>query len=145
MPKTPWDSFKHLMEIRKRMNELLQESLAHFDLMPEMQSDSQRWRPPFDLVEVQDAYILYGELPGVKKEDIDIQLNGSQLIISGERRPSKDTQQVSFFQAERRYGAFTRHFELPTTIDHDKIETAFTNGLLEVTLRKPEARRISIK
>lgn len=109
--------------------------------------ETRAWVPPVDIQENADAYLFHAELPGMSKEDIHITLENSVLRLSGERKFEKDAKKENYHRVERTYGTFTRTFTLPTQVDAEKVQAAFENGILTVTVPKAEMakpRRIAI-
>ena len=144
MTKGPWDSYKKLTEIRQHMNDLVEASLRQLDGYPNMQAGGASWTPPFDMIETEEQLLLYGELPGVQKQQIEIQLVGLELVIKGERAVDVQTQGGAFYLSERFHGSFQRSFKLPVPIDESGIQTSLTNGVLEIRLPKRKPRQIPI-
>ena len=107
------------------------------------------FQPSCDIKETKDHYLVSFDMPGVKKDDIKIEVQNNQLIISGERRyEAKDESDESTIRHERSYGRFERTFELPTTINPDKIEAHYEDGVLDVALPKGQnakARTIEVQ
>ncbi len=104
--------------------------------------------PLINLTEDKDNYYLRAELPGVKADDLDIQTAHNDLVISGERKPAEQNENVRFHRRERDAGKFSRIVKLPGEIDSEKIEATLALGVLTVTLPKAEAakpRQIQIK
>ena len=98
--------------------------------------------PTCDINETKAHYLVSFDIPGVKKEDIKIEVQGNTLLISGERqREIKESNAESTLRHERAYGKFERTFELPNSINADKIEAQYDNGVLNVALPKAEAAR----
>jgi HSP20 family protein len=109
--------------------------------------ETRAWVPPVDIQENGDAYLFHAELPGMSKEDIHITLENSVLRLSGERKFEKDAKKENYHRVERTYGTFTRTFTLPTQVDPEKVQAAFENGILTITVPKAEQakpRRIAI-
>ena len=109
--------------------------------------ETRAWVPPVDIQENGDSYLFHAELPGMSKEDIHITLENSVLRLSGERKFEKDAKKENYHRVERTYGTFTRTFTLPTQVDPEKVQAAFENGILTITVPKAEQakpRRISI-
>jgi HSP20 family protein len=105
------------------------------------------WTPPVDIQETDDSYRIQVELPGMKKEDIQITLENNVLRLSGERKFEKDVKKENFHRIERVYGTFSRSFALPTQVSSDKVDAKFQDGVLTITVPKAEQakpRRISI-
>ena len=96
------------------------------------------WSPAVDVAETEDAITLHVELPGLKLEEIDIELTGDTLTLRGERKRVKEEQKDNFVRVERSYGRFQRSFTLATPIQHDKVTAAYRDGILEITLPKSE-------
>ncbi|MEO1085746.1 MAG: Hsp20/alpha crystallin family protein [Acidobacteriota bacterium] len=107
----------------------------------------QSWVPAMDIVETEDAYLATADLPGLRKEDIDIAVEDSVLTISGERTVEHTTAESGFKRLERASGSFRRAFSLPQGVDLEKVNAGFADGVLTVTLPKTEivkARKVSI-
>jgi HSP20 family protein len=98
------------------------------------------WRQPnFDVEENEKSYLLTVDLPGVRQEDVKIDLNGRMLTISGERkRETKSDEKDKVQRFERSYGKFTRSFTLPETVDANNIAADLENGELKLTIPKSE-------
>jgi HSP20 family protein len=110
------------------------------------QPNSRPWAPPVDIFETENELVLKADLPAVKLEDIDIQLENGTLTLKGERRFEKDENNKGFHRIERSYGSFVRYFTLPETVDAEHVRAAYDNGVLSVTLPKKEvAKPRSIK
>ncbi|MDP8980409.1 MAG: Hsp20/alpha crystallin family protein [Acidobacteriota bacterium] len=110
------------------------------------QPNSRPWAPPVDIFETENELVLKADLPAVKLEDIDIQLENGTLTLKGERRFEKDENNKGFHRIERSYGSFVRYFTLPETVDAEHVQAAYDNGVLSVTLPKKEvAKPRSIK
>ena len=112
-----------------------------FNSLWEQPVSSRAWVPEMDLVETDDHYLLKADLPGMKQEDVAIEFNDGTLVISGERKAEYERREKGFFRLERSFGKFSRSLTLPDGIDPDKIEAAFHDGVLEVTIPKPEQRK----
>ena len=105
------------------------------------------WMPPVDIQETEDGYRLTAELPGLTKEDINITLENNVLRLSGERKFQKDVKKESYHRIERSYGTFTRSFVLPQQVSSERVEAAFENGILTLTVPKADQakpRKITI-
>ena len=104
--------------------------------------------PAVDIAEGDTDYTVRVELPGVNKDDVKITMQDNILTIRGEKKEVKDSKQSSYHRVERAYGSFQRSFTLPTHVKSDKIEAAYTDGILTVTLPKAEEakpKQIEIK
>lgn len=114
-------------------------------------TDTRVWVPAIDVVEKQDAYLLYAELPGVDASAVDISFEQNVLTLKGTKPSSIETAkdgEVRVYAAERITGSFERSVRLPEFVDSEKIQAEFVNGLLKVTVPKARAaqlRKIEIK
>ncbi len=110
------------------------------------QPNSRPWAPPVDIFETENELVLKADLPDVKLEDIDIQVENGTLTLKGERRFEKDEKNKGFHRIERSYGSFVRYFTLPETVDAEHVRAGYDKGVLSVTLPKKEvAKPRSIK
>ncbi|HEX9998767.1 MAG TPA: Hsp20/alpha crystallin family protein [Abditibacterium sp.] len=115
-------------DLRGRMNRLSEES-----------AETRSFRPAVDVAEDAHEIVLQVELPGIRKEDIDIQLTGDTLRLSGERKREQEARGEYFHRVERSYGAFARTFQIETPIDAAKVSAAYEEGVLTLRLPKQEA------
>lgn len=136
MAVVKWDPFRDLLSIQDRMNRLFEQTLSRS--RPEEGIAASTWTPSVDIYETPETIVLKAELPGLSREDIEIQIRDNTLTLKGERRFAKDVQQENYLRIERAYGAFQRSFTLPATIQQDKIRAVFRDGVLELTLPKAE-------
>jgi len=99
------------------------------------------WTPSVDIMEKDGNLILRAELPGLTEKQIDLKLEGNTLILKGERKMENEDNKGTYHRVESYHGAFTRSFRLPDTVDSDKINADYKNGILTVTIpQKPEVR-----
>jgi HSP20 family protein len=107
------------------------------------------FRPNINTRETEDTYDIEVELPGVKKENVDIQVDGNILTISGERNVRDEVKDEDYHKIESRYGLFSRSFTLPEKVDVSNIEAEFKDGILEVAIPKlkidTSSKKIEIK
>ncbi|HEY6877014.1 MAG TPA: Hsp20/alpha crystallin family protein [Polyangiales bacterium] len=104
--------------------------------------------PMVDVHEDDEALVLRADLPGVKREDIEIQVDGNVLTLKGERKLESESEKRRYHRVERSYGSFVRQWQLPTNVDATKVDAAFDNGILTLKLPKKEeqkARKIEIR
>jgi HSP20 family protein len=95
--------------------------------------------PACDIVENDGAFLLSLDVPGLKKEDINIELTGRQLTISGERKHEEESTQGNVHRIERSYGKFQRIFELPNGANTEVVEASYDNGVLKIAIPKVES------
>ena len=96
------------------------------------------WNPPVDIFEDKDGVGLNAELPGMKKDDIELRVENNVLTLQGERKRENETNEEGYFRSERAYGTFSRSFSLPTSVDTSKIGAEYKDGVLSVSLPKAE-------
>lgn len=99
------------------------------------------WVPPVDVSEDPNAVRLTVELPGVRAEDVKLSVENNMLTIRGEKKQESREERGQVRRYERSYGLFERAFALPSTVDQDKIEARFENGILEISIPKSERAR----
>lgn len=105
------------------------------------------WSPPVDVEETPDELVLTAELPGMKHEDIDIELEDGVLTIQGEKKEEEKDENTQGLLYERRWGSFTRKFTLPRAVDPNNITANYEDGILTVSIPKAEeakGRKIEI-
>ena len=114
-----------------------------FDRTGGDRTDSAVWAPQTDLVESDDAFQIRLDVPGMTKEDIDINLQNNTLTVSGERESERTAENEDYVRVERAFGTFHRTFTLPDAVDAEGIEAAYDNGVLTIHVPKTEgsARR----
>jgi HSP20 family protein len=98
----------------------------------------QAFQVAVDIREEEDAFYVDAEVPGLKAEDIKVDVEKNLLTLSGERRVEKEETKDKFRRVERQYGNFTRSFTLPETVDTENISADLKNGVLELKLPKKE-------
>ncbi len=104
--------------------------------------------PAVDVHEDDESLVVRAELPGVKREDIDIQVDGNVLTLKGERKLESEQQNRRYHRIERSYGSFVRQFQVPTNIDATNIDAQLADGVLTLRLPKKaelKARKIEVK
>ena len=99
------------------------------------------WRPPVDIVDTTEAILIYVEIPGVDKDEVDIEVKDNVLTIRGERVVDSRIGNGSYYRSERVFGKFGRSFALPAMIRTDNIKANFKNGVLKISIPKPEEEK----
>lgn len=132
------------------LNELVDDLFKGFFVRPvAFEGRGEAPRMKVDVAEKNGAYQISAELPGVRKEDIQVTIDGSQVSLSAEVKREKEVQQDErVLHTERSYGKVTRSFSLPQEVDEAKAEAKFRDGVLELTLPKKAAasrKQISIQ
>jgi HSP20 family protein len=131
-----WDPIRDLDSLQSDMNRL-------FDRFFEGGRGAnggavRRWIPAMDLVESEDHLVLRADLPGMKEDDVDIEIKDGVLTISGERKSEHEEKGEGFHRVERAFGRFSRSLSLPDGVDAKKVAASFKDGVLEVKVPKPE-------
>jgi HSP20 family protein len=99
------------------------------------------WAPRIDVVQRDHRLLVHADLPGMDVDDVDIDLIGDQLVITGERQDEHEQHEADVWRRERVYGSFQRAIPLPRGVDPDRIEARFQNGVLEISIELPEEQR----
>ncbi len=102
------------------------------------EGNSAVWAPQTDLVETDEDFQLRLDVPGMSKEDIDINLQNGTLTVSGERTSERTDEGEDYVRVERAFGTFHRTFTLPDAVDHESIEATYEDGVLSVNVPKTE-------
>jgi HSP20 family protein len=130
---------EELARIQERINSLFEQAL-----LPSDYEDTEggfglpgTWSPAVDIIETEDAYLLFAELPGVRREDLQLQVRDRRLELSGRRQPLGENR--NFLRMERSYGPFRRTFDLGVPVDSERISAAFEQGILRVQIPKRPA------
>lgn len=149
MPRNEkWDPMRELASVQKQMNKLVETALARTDFQAPGGVGS--WEPVADVFESDQALTVYLEIPGVQQEQIDVRIEGDELLVEGERRMDREQPGEHFHRVERSYGRFIRRFRLPSSVDRESIEAVYREGVLQITLLRkdssgPKAIHVSVK
>lgn len=147
---TPWRGFGDLARWENEMDRMMEGFLGRRGRpwWPE------RWlrdelvvrAPALDVFEEKDDIVVKAELPGMAKENIEVNLTDDVLIIKGEKKKEEEIKEESYYRSERSYGSFMRTVELPKAVHADKVKANFKNGVLEIRIPKTEeAKKKEIK
>jgi HSP20 family protein len=102
--------------------------------------------PAVDLYEEKGDIVVKAELPGMEKDNIEVNLSESRLTIKGEKKKEEEVKKEGYYRSERSYGSFVRTLELPSEVQGDKVKASFKNGVLEIRLPKTEeAKKKEVK
>jgi HSP20 family protein len=139
-----WEPLRELEQMSERMRRMLEQTFGGLD-WPSL-GDAVGWSPLVDIDEEDDAYVVEAELPGVRREDVNIELVGNELTISGEVKEREHKGVVR--RRSRRTGRFDYRVKLPDQIEAEKIDASMTEGVLTIRVAKSERahhRKIEIK
>jgi HSP20 family protein len=135
-----WDPFRNVAALQDRINRIFDESFSRTADVDDDISMS-AWKPSVDIYETDEAIILKAELPGIKKEDVSVEIKDNVLTLRGERVEDKEIKEGSYFRKERCFGTFSRAFNLQHRVQPDKIKAKFKDGILEIEIPKPEEEK----
>lgn len=143
------DPFQIMREFARNPFEMMRDLMRWdpFGEMAPITSGARRWSPDFEVRETKSSYVFKADLPGTKKEDLDISLVGNRLQVSGRRDEEEEARDDTYYAYERNYGSFTRTFTLPDTADTEHVSSELRDGVLTLVVpKKPEAqpRKIQI-
>lgn len=124
-PAVAWPTFGRLANLQDELDRLFESPLTG-------------WAPALDVHEDKDTFSVRLELPGMRREDIEVSLQDGALIISGERKEEKIGEETTVHRQERYYGKFSRALTLPVAVSGDKVKAQYKDGILTVTLPKAE-------
>lgn len=142
---TRWDPGRRVMSLRDAMDRLFEDSFIGSTRWPLAGEDASM---DIDIYETDDEVVVKAAMPGVKPEDIDINLQGDLLTIHGKMEHEQDVKDENYHRRERRRGTISRTMQLPRAVDSSKAEAVCENGVLRLTLPKSEEakpRRIQVK
>jgi HSP20 family protein len=130
-----WSNFGRLSDLRDEIDRLFDTPLAELARNSQVLSG---WTPALDLHEDKENFTVQVELPGMKKDDIDISLHEGSLSISGERRSEQKVEEAEVYRAERYVGRFQRTVHLPSAVAADRVKAQYKDGVLTITLPKTD-------
>lgn len=134
-----WEPFRNAASLQERINRMFDEA---FNKARDMEENAMgTWRPSVDIFETEHAIILEAELPGVIREDINVEVENNVLTLKGERKDIREVEEDCYYRRERIVGRFHRAFTLPMDINHDQIKANFQNGILRLEVPKPEEKK----
>ena len=145
-----WEPFRHLLASQKEefFNRLFNETFPA--VIGEQEPTTRTWAPPVDIYETDNSLVLKADLPGIDPKNVDIRVENGVLYLKGERKFEKEEKKENYHRIERSYGAFTRSFALPNSIDADHVTAEYKSGQLILTMpkreeAKPKAVKINVE
>jgi HSP20 family protein len=140
---TRWEPFREFSTLQDRMNRLFRETQGNSQ---DESLTSSSFAPAVDVYEDEHNVALKIEVPGIDEKDIDVRIENNTLTVQGERKIEKEEKEQNYRRVERQYGGFTRTFNLPPTVDAEKVQADYDKGVLKITLpKKAEAKPKQIK
>ena len=132
-----WEPFNGLERLQSRMNEVFDEAFGRLRGYPATTATTS-WYPPVDILESKDAYLIRAELPGMKREEINLEFKDGAVVLSGERKVDEPAAGVEYHRSERLAGRFLRSFHLPLTVKQEDLKATYRDGVLEIHIPKAE-------
>ena len=130
-----WEPFRELGTLQSEMSRLMNGMLEGNG------RQSQNWVPALDVWETPTEVVYAFDLPGIREEQITLEVKDETLTVSADREKTEETSEKGFYRFERRYGTFARAVGLPQGVDQDNISARYENGVLEVRVPKPEEQK----
>ena len=131
----PW---RNMFNLQSRINRMFDDAA-----FPAVKDDEGvalcNWNPVVDIYENDDNIMIKAELPGIDKKDIEVGVKDRVLTLKGERAFDNEVQEEKYYRRERAFGKFIRSFTLPAHVDSEKIKADFKDGVLHISVPKPEA------
>lgn len=133
-----WQPFQEFTSLQRQMNSVFDHFFGRATSWMPFEENLSDWEvgPPVDIYEDDQKLTFKVEVPGIDEKDVRVEIADNVLRVRGERELEKDIKEENFRRIERRYGAFSRSFTLPTTVDPDKIDANYAHGVLTIQLPK---------
>jgi len=144
-----WDPFRELAVMQDRLNRIFGD--AYGRRLDDDVMTRGDWIPPVDIFENdKHEIVIRAEMPGLKRDDIELRVENNTLTLRGERKRENEVKDEQYHRVERAYGAFSRSFSLPSTVDAGNVSAEYKDGVLTVTLptreeAKPRQIPVAIK
>jgi len=139
-----WHPMREIQDMRQDMDRMFQEFFAgprrQSGVIPRM-LEAGITAPSVELIDKKKEIVLKAELPGIKKEDVELTVHDEAVTLKGEFKADKEVKKEDYYFSERRYGSFERTVTLPVEVDADGAKATFKHGVLEVTLPKKKVTK----
>lgn len=129
---TCWDPFHNLSTLQEQVNRLFDSKFSHSGGTATLTA----WVPSVDVYETENELVIKADLPEIAEKDLDVRVENNMLTVRGERKLEQKVKEDNYLRMERSYGAFSRSFSLPNTVDTQAVKAEYKNGVLSVTLPK---------
>jgi HSP20 family protein len=142
-----WDPWRDFGSLQERINKMFDDTMRSATTGDE-ELVTGAWSPPVDIHETDDSFVVSADLPGLNKQDIEIDVEDNTITIKGEKKFEEKVSRDKYIRVERTYGTFVRSFSLPQNVDSKKIKATFKDGILDLTLPKREEakpKRIAVE
>ena len=134
MGEDVWEPFRDLAELEEGLPKWFSRRVVPGRWLAP--ANGGQWLPEVDVTEEKDRIVVKADLPGMKQEEISVEVNDGALTIKGERKRESETKDAKTYRVERSYGSFLRSFTLPAGVDASKAAAIYKNGVLEIALPK---------
>jgi len=148
VPHSPFGLMRRLLEDLDRFTEGFGPGLRPRIEAQRWEGGETMWVPALDVFEREGQLVIRADVPGLTRDQIKLEVEDDQLVISGERRHEREDRRSGFYRSERSYGTFYRAVPLPHGVNAEHAKATFTNGVLEITIpapQRPRARSIEIQ
>jgi len=132
-----WDPMREFSALQSRVNRVLEDTFGT-PLHRVEQPGAGTWAPAVDIFETPGEIVLKAEVPGMARDQVQVEVDAGVLSLRGERKFEKEVKEENYHRVERVYGAFHRSFTLPDSVDPEKVRATLVDGVLEVRLGKRE-------
>ncbi|HEY6292752.1 MAG TPA: Hsp20/alpha crystallin family protein [Terriglobia bacterium] len=133
-----WEPFRELLTTQDRLNQLFNQTFGQAFGSEGQELGNRAWAPAVDIYETEQNLVIKAELPGIDPKDVEVRVENQTLFIRGERKSEKDLKEGSYHRVERTYGAFSRSFTLPATVNTENVTAEYKDGVLTLKLAKRE-------
>ena len=130
-----WEPIRELVNMRKAMDRMVEDTFFRPSSLVEAGIGGEL---PLDMYQTDNDVVVKASLPGIKPEEVDIAITGNMLTIKGEHKEEREEKGKDYLRKERSYGSFSRSVLVPVSVQADKAEAVFENGVLTLTLPKAE-------
>jgi len=134
-----WDPWKSIGFLQNRINQMIAESAS--DSRAEDELASCEWKPAVDILDMPDGIVIKVDIPGVKKENVRVELKDNLMTLKGERTAAVPVESEKCYRRERCFGSFFRAFTLPDRVSAEHIRAVLKDGVLEIRFPKPEEEK----
>lgn len=133
-------------DMQEEMNRMIESAFENFGIVePSTDRMEVMWKPAIELREENGNYEICAELPGISKEDINVEVGDDSIVIQGETKQKTEEKKGNIHRSEFKYGKFMRSISLPSSVDNSKAKAEFKEGVLKITVPKSEEERLRLK
>jgi len=139
MPFVGWDPVRNVGTLQDRINRMFEETFPRSTEDEELSICA--WKPVVDIYETDEGIVISADLPGVKKEEVAVEVKNNVITLKGERRVQQGVDKKQYFRREKCFGTFQRSFSLKSTIPPERIKARFKDGVLTIEVPSPEGEK----